>query len=118
MSNAIEHRQVLRPWGIYTLLDQGQGFKIKRLEINPESSISLQRHDHRSEHWIVVSGLAEVTLGDEVFQMNVYESTYIKAGHLHRVTNRHQSNLVIIEVQVGDYLGEDDIVRYDDFYGQ
>ena len=113
-----QHRRAYRPWGSYTLLGQGPRFKIKRLEIKPGASISLQRHHHRSEHWIVVSGLAEVTRDDEVFLVDTNESTYIKAGHKHRVANRGLIDLVIIEVQSGDYLGEDDIVRFDDIYGR
>jgi len=113
-----QHRRAYRPWGSYTLLGQGPRFKIKRLEIKPGASISLQRHHHRSEHWIVVSGLAEVTRGDEVFLVDTNESTYIKAGHKHRVANLGLIDLVIIEVQSGDYLGEDDIVRFDDLYGR
>ena len=113
-----QHRTAHRPWGTYTLLGQGPRFKIKRLEIKPGASISLQRHHHRSEHWIVVSGLAEVTRGDEVFLVGTNESTYIKAGHKHRVANLGLIDLVIIEVQSGDYLGEDDIVRFDDAYGR
>ena len=113
-----QHRTVHRPWGSYTLLGQGPRFKIKRLEIKPGAAISLQRHHHRSEHWIVVSGLAEVTRDDEVFLVDTNESTYIKAGHKHRVANLGLIDLVIIEVQSGDYLGEDDIVRFDDIYGR
>jgi len=113
-----QHRRAHRPWGSYTLLGQGPRFKIKRLEIKPGASISLQRHHHRSEHWIVVSGLAEVTRDDEVFLVDTNESTYIKAGHKHRVANLGLIDLVIIEVQSGDYLGEDDIVRFDDLYGR
>jgi len=113
-----QHRRVYRPWGSYTLLGQGPRFKIKRLEIKPGAVISLQRHHHRSEHWIVVSGLAEVTRDDEVFLVDTNESTYIKAGHKHRVANLGLIDLVIIEVQSGDYLGEDDIVRFEDIYGR
>jgi len=113
-----QHRRASRPWGSYTLLGQGPRFKIKRLEIRPGASISLQRHHHRSEHWIVVSGLAEVTRDDEVFLVDTNESTYIKAGHKHRVANLGLIDLVIIEVQSGDYLGEDDIMRFDDAYGR
>ena len=113
-----QHRTAYRPWGSYTLLGQGPRFKIKRLEIKPGAAISLQRHHHRSEHWIVVSGLAEVTRDDEVFLVDTNESTYIKAGHKHRVANLGLIDLVIIEVQSGDYLGEDDILRFDDIYGR
>lgn len=112
------HRTVYRPWGSYTLLESGPRFKIKRLEIKPGASISLQLHHHRSEHWIVVSGMAEVTCDDDVFFVATNESTYIKAGHKHRVANKGLITLVMIEVQSGDYLGEDDIVRFDDIYGR
>lgn len=112
------HRTVHRPWGSYTLLESGPRFKIKRLEIKPGASISLQLHHHRSEHWIVVSGMAEVTCDDDVFFVDTNESTYIKAGHKHRVANKGLITLVMIEVQSGDYLGEDDIVRFDDIYGR
>ena len=113
-----QHRRAFRPWGSYTLLGQGPRFKIKRLEIKPGAAISLQRHHHRSEHWVVVSGLAEVTCDDEVFLVDTNESTYIKAGRKHRVANIGLIDLVIIEVQSGDYLGDDDIVRFDDIYGR
>ncbi|MGL4209451.1 MAG: phosphomannose isomerase type II C-terminal cupin domain, partial [Candidatus Adiutrix sp.] len=93
-------------------------FKIKRLEIKPGASISLQKHHHRNEHWIVVSGMAEVTCEERVFFVSTNESTYIKAGQKHRVSNVGLITLVIIEVQNGDYLGEDDIVRLDDIYGR
>jgi mannose-1-phosphate guanylyltransferase len=112
------HRTIHRPWGSYTLLEVGSRFKIKRLEIKPGAAISLQLHHHRSEHWIVVSGMAEVTCGEQVFLVDTNESTYIKAGYKHRVANRGLITLVIIEVQSGDYLGEDDIIRFDDIYGR
>lgn len=113
-----QHRTVYRPWGSYTLLESGTRFKMKRLEIKPGAAISLQLHHHRSEHWIVVSGMAEVTCDEDVFFVDTNESTYIKAGHKHRVANRGLIPLVMIEVQSGDYLGEDDIVRFDDIYGR
>lgn len=112
------HKTVHRPWGSYTLLEVGPRFQIKRLSIKPGASISLQRHYHRSEHWVVVSGMAEVTCEDKVFFVDTNESTYIKAGLSHRVANKGLINLVIIEVQSGDYLGEDDIIRIDDIYGR
>jgi mannose-1-phosphate guanylyltransferase len=112
------HRTVYRPWGSFTLLGEGPRFKIKMLAIKPGGVLSLQRHQHRSEHWVVVSGMAEVTNGDRVFFLDTNESTYIKAGHDHRVANRGIIELVIIEVQSGDYLGEDDIVRLDDIYNR
>lgn len=112
------HRTVHRPWGTYTVLRQGPRFKIKHIEIKPGGTLSLQLHHHRSEHWVVVSGMAEVTKGDEVFFVDTNESTYIKAGIKHRVANNGILPLVMIEIQSGDYLGEDDIVRIDDVYGR
>jgi mannose-1-phosphate guanylyltransferase len=113
-----QHRTVFKPWGYYSLLEEGPRFKTKRLALKPGARISLQLHHHRSEHWIVVSGMAEVTRGEEVFFVSSNESTYIKAGTRHRVANPGQVELVLIEVQSGDYLGEDDIVRFDDAYGR
>lgn len=113
-----QHRTVHRPWGSYTVLEQGPRFKIKRLLISPGMSISLQLHHHRSEHWVVVSGMAKVVKGDEEFFVNTNESVYIKAGNSHRVSNPGRIELVIIEVQSGDYLGEDDIERFDDMFGR
>lgn len=112
------HRTVFRPWGTYTVLEQGNGFKIKRLEVRPGGALSLQMHHHRSEHWVVVSGVAKVTNGDREITVNTNESTYIPAGHRHRLCNPCDVDLVLIEVQSGDYLGEDDIVRFDDHYGR
>ena len=112
------HRTVYRPWGSYTVLEQSERFKIKRIEVKPGASLSLQMHHHRSEHWIVVSGMAKVTNGDDEFFVNVNESTYIPAGHKHRLENPGVLNLIMIEVQSGDYLGEDDIVRFEDCYGR
>jgi mannose-1-phosphate guanylyltransferase / mannose-6-phosphate isomerase len=112
------HRTVHRPWGTYTVLEDGTGFKIKRIEVKPGASLSLQMHHHRSEHWIVVSGTARVTNGAESFLVRKNESTYIPAGNQHRLENPGVMDLVMIEVQSGDYLGEDDIVRFDDKYGR
>lgn len=112
------HRTEHRPWGNYTILETGPRFKIKRLEIKSGASLSLQMHHHRNEHWVVVSGIAEVTCDDNVFWVDTNESTYIKAGHKHRVTNRGLLPLVIIEVQSGEYLGENDIIRFEDHYGR
>lgn len=112
------HRTVYRPWGSYTLLEIGPRFQMKRLVIKPGAAISLQLHHHRSEHWVVVSGMAEVTCEDNIFMVDTNESTYIKAGHKHRVANKGIIDLVIIEVQSGDYLGEDDIIRIEDVYGR
>ena len=112
------HRTVHRPWGTYTVLEEGDGFKIKRIEVKPNGSLSLQLHHHRSEHWIVVSGMAKVINGSDEILVNTNESTYIPAGHKHRVENPGLLNLVMIEVQSGGYLGEDDIVRFEDNYGR
>lgn len=112
------HRTVHRPWGSYTVLEEGPRFKIKRIVVKPGASLSLQMHHHRSEHWIVVSGMARVTNGERVFFVHINESTYIPAGHKHRLENPGVLDLVMIEVQSGEYLGEDDIVRYEDNYGR
>ncbi|QWC91620.1 mannose-1-phosphate guanylyltransferase/mannose-6-phosphate isomerase [Cupriavidus metallidurans] len=113
-----QHRTVHRPWGTYTVLEGGAGFQIKRIEVKPGASLSLQMHHHRSEHWIVVSGTANVTNGERTMLVQKNESTYIPAGHQHRLENPGILNLVMIEVQVGEYLGEDDIVRFEDVYGR
>lgn len=105
-----------RPWGTYTVLDENTSYKIKRIEVLPGERLSLQKHYHRSEHWVVVSGTAQVTCDDKVFQVNVNESTYIPVGSRHRLGNPGKIKLVIIEVQSGEYLGEDDIIRFDDDY--
>ncbi len=112
------HRTVIRPWGTYTVLEEGEGYKIKRIEVKPQGALSLQMHHHRSEHWIVVSGTAKVACNDRDFLVMTNESTYIPAGHKHRVENPGVVDLVMIEVQSGDYLGEDDIVRFSDIYGR
>ena len=112
------HRTVHRPWGTYTVLEEGPRFKIKRIVVQPGASLSLQMHHHRSEHWIVVSGMAQVTNGETSCFVRPNESTYIPAGNRHRVENPGVVDLVMIEVQSGDYLGEDDIVRFEDVYGR
>ncbi len=112
------HRTVHRPWGTYTILEEGEGFKIKRIEVKPQATLSLQMHHHRSEHWIVVSGTAKVVNGEREFLLATNESTFIPAGHKHRLENPGVIQLVMIEVQSGDYLGEDDIVRFQDIYGR
>jgi mannose-1-phosphate guanylyltransferase len=112
------HPTVHRPWGTYTVLEDASGYKIKRIEVKPGAALSLQMHHHRSEHWIVVSGTAKVTNGDNVFLVRKNESTYIPAGNKHRLENPGRVNLVMIEVQSGDYLEEDDIVRFEDTYGR
>ncbi|AYN92939.1 mannose-1-phosphate guanylyltransferase/mannose-6-phosphate isomerase [Pseudomonas sp. LTJR-52] len=112
------HRTVHRPWGSYTTLEEGERFKIKRIVVKPGASLSLQMHHHRSEHWIVVTGMARVFNDDREFMLNTNESTFISAGHKHRLENPGVIDLVMIEVQSGDYLGEDDIVRFQDIYGR
>lgn len=112
------HRTVHRPWGTYTTLEEEERFKIKRIIVSPGQSLSLQMHHHRSEHWIVVSGMARVINGEDEFFLNINESTFIRAGHKHRLENPGVIDLIMIEVQSGDYLGEDDIVRYQDVYGR
>jgi mannose-1-phosphate guanylyltransferase/mannose-6-phosphate isomerase len=112
------HRTVHRPWGTYTVLEEGDGFKIKRIEVKPGASLSLQMHHHRSEHWVVVSGQATVVNGESEITLAANQSTFIPAGHRHRLHNSAQTPCVIIEVQTGNYLGEDDIVRFQDRYGR
>lgn len=112
------HRRVHRPWGWYDGIDSGSRFQVKRILVKPKATLSLQKHYHRAEHWIVVSGTAEVTCEDRVFQLNENQSTYIPMGHVHRLYNPGAIPLEIIEVQSGSYLGEDDIVRFDDTYGR
>jgi mannose-1-phosphate guanylyltransferase / mannose-6-phosphate isomerase len=112
------HQTVHRPWGTYTTLEEGERFKIKRIVVKPNGRLSLQMHHHRSEHWVVVSGMAKVTNGDSEFFVSTNESTYIPAGCNHRLENPGVVDLVMIEVQSGDYVGEDDIVRFDDQYGR
>jgi mannose-1-phosphate guanylyltransferase / mannose-6-phosphate isomerase len=112
------HRTVLRPWGMFTVLQEGRGFKIKRIEVKPGASLSLQLHRRRSEHWVVVAGTATVTRGDDTFVVGEQGSTYIPVGERHRLENAGTEPLVIIEVQCGDYVGEDDIVRLEDRYGR
>jgi len=112
------HRTANRPWGTYTVLEEGERFKIKRIVVKPGGILSLQMHHHRSEHWVVVSGIARVIRDDETYFVNINESTFIPAGRKHRLENPGMLELVMIEVQSGDYLGEDDIVRFEDNYGR
>lgn len=114
----IGHRTTVRPWGMYTELIAAGRYKIKSILVKPKASLSLQAHYHRSEHWVVVSGTAEITKNTEKFLLNTNESTYISIGEKHRLRNPGLVDLVIIEVQCGEYLGEDDIVRYEDIYGR
>ena len=115
---AVNHRRVSRPWGSYDSIENGERFQVKRIVVNPGASLSLQKHYHRSEHWIVVCGTAEVTRGKETFLLSENESTYIPIGEVHRLHNPGKMPLEMIEVQSGAYLGEDDIVRLDDNYGR
>jgi mannose-1-phosphate guanylyltransferase/mannose-6-phosphate isomerase len=112
------HREVYRPWGSYDSVDFGDCFQVKRLSINPGAQLSLQLHHHRAEHWIVVAGTARITRGEEIFLLEVNQSTYIPLGVRHRIENPGKIPLHIIEVQSGTYLGEDDIVRFEDRYGR
>lgn len=112
------HRKVYRPWGYYDSIDQGERFQVKRIVVNPRSKLSLQMHHHRAEHWIVVRGTARVTRGDDTFLLSENESTFIPLGVRHRLENPGRVPLEMIEVQSGSYLGEDDIVRFDDTYGR
>ena len=112
------HRKVHRPWGWYDSIDHGPRFQVKRIMVKPGASLSLQMHHHRAEHWIVVSGTAEVTNGDQVILLSENQSTYIPLGQTHRLANPGKVPLEIIEVQSGSYLGEDDIVRFEDTYGR
>ena len=113
-----QHKTVARPWGAYTVLEEAPGFKIKRIEVKPGAALSLQLHHRRSEHWVVVAGVARVTCGEDTFVVNANGSTYIPVETRHRLENPASEPLVMIEVQCGAYLGEDDIVRFDDKYGR
>ncbi|AWH20253.1 mannose-1-phosphate guanylyltransferase/mannose-6-phosphate isomerase [Stenotrophomonas sp. ZAC14D2_NAIMI4_6] len=117
-SEATWHRKVYRPWGAYDSIDNGERFQVKRITVKPGGTLSLQMHHHRAEHWIVVSGTAEVTRGDEVILLSENQSTYIPLGVTHRLRNPGKLPLELIEVQSGSYLGEDDIVRFEDTYGR
>lgn len=112
------HRKVARPWGWYDSVDEGERFKVKRIQVKPGASLSLQMHHHRAEHWIVVKGTAEITNGDQIIFLTENQSTYIPQGQTHRLANAGKTPLEIIEVQSGSYLGEDDIVRFEDTYGR
>ena len=112
------HRTVHRPWGTYTVLEEGPCHKVKRISVKPHASLSLQMHHHRSEHWVVIDGTAEVVNGTKEYTIRESESTFIPAGHKHRLTNPGDKDLVIVEVQTGSYVGEDDIVRFEDIYGR
>ncbi|HET7656377.1 MAG TPA: mannose-1-phosphate guanylyltransferase/mannose-6-phosphate isomerase [Luteimonas sp.] len=117
-SQAALHREVHRPWGSYDSVDMGERFQVKRIKVKPGAALSLQSHKHRAEHWIVVSGTARVTRDHDVFELHANQSTYIPIGAKHRLENPGTEVLELVEVQSGDYLGEDDIVRYEDVYGR
>jgi len=117
-AQALQHRRVARPWGWYDCVDAGERHQVKRITVRPGASLSLQMHHHRAEHWVVVSGTAEVVNGDKVMLLTENQSTYIPVGQKHRLTNPGKTPLELIEVQSGAYLGEDDIVRFEDTYGR
>jgi len=112
------HRKVYRPWGWYDTIENGDGFKVKHIHVNPGAKLSLQKHAKRAEHWVVVKGVAEVVCGEKIITLKENESTFIQLGEKHRLSNPTDEILEIIEVQSGCYLGEDDIIRFDDGYGR
>ena len=118
LPQAVQHRRVARPWGWYDSIDRDERFQVKRIAVKPGASLSLQKHHHRAEHWIVVTGTARVTKGSETFLLTENQSTYIPIGETHRLENPGETELEMIEVQSGSYLGEDDIVRLTDNYGR
>ncbi|MNQ98907.1 Alginate biosynthesis protein AlgA [compost metagenome] len=117
-SEHINHREVYRPWGVYDSIDNGHRYQVKRITVKPGAKLSVQMHHHRAEHWIVVSGTAKVTNGDETYLVTENQSTYIPIGKVHSLENPGVIPLELIEVQSGSYLGEDDIVRFSDKYGR
>jgi mannose-1-phosphate guanylyltransferase/mannose-6-phosphate isomerase len=117
-SQIVQHRRTSRPWGSYDCVDVAERFQVKRLTVKPGAKLSLQKHQHRAEHWVVVTGTARVTRGEETFLLSENQSTYIPVGTVHRLENPGIAPLEMIEVQSGGYLGEDDIVRFDDTYGR
>ena len=112
------HRRVHRPWGFYEVIDNASQFQVKRISVKPGACLSLQMHRHRAEHWIIVKGTAEVTCGDKQFTLHESQSTYIPVGERHRLKNIGIDHLIVVEVQTGSYLGEDDIIRFEDNYGR
>ena len=110
------HRKVYRPWGYYDSIDLGKGFQVKRILVNPGAKLSLQKHRKRAEHWVVVKGIASITCGQKIFKLQESQSTFIPKGEIHRLENHEKKPLEIIEIQTGDYLGEDDIIRLEDNY--
>lgn len=118
MDNSTHPQFEERPWGSFTVLTEGDGFKSKIIQVKPEGQLSLQSHKHRAEHWVVARGTATVTLGEEKFDLEAGQSIDIPKGAIHRIENFSDAPVDIIEVQYGSYLGEDDIVRYEDIYGR
>ena len=112
------HKKIYRPWDSYTSLIESEGWLVKKIEVNPGSKLSLQMHNHRAEHWIVVSGTAEIEIDKNKFTLNKNESTFIPLKSKHRLINPGQIPLILIEIQSGEYIGEDDIVRFKDEYGR
>ncbi|MBT7614621.1 MAG: cupin domain-containing protein, partial [Rhodospirillaceae bacterium] len=110
------HVRVYRPWGYYEGIDAAPGFQVKRIMVKPGERLSLQKHAHRSEHWIIVSGRARVTIDERIFELEANQSTYVPVGSIHRLENCEAEPLLMVEVQCGDYLGEDDIIRLEDNY--
>jgi len=115
---AVEHSEVFRPWGKYKILEEGEHYKIKKIVVKPGETLSLQMHYHRSEHWVVIKGSAQITIGERTYFVHEGESTFVPKSTLHRLANYGEIPLEIIEVQNGEYVGEDDIVRFDDKYGR
>ena len=112
------HTKVFRPWGYYNCIEKGSNWQVKEISVNPKSSLSMQKHNFRSEHWIILKGKAKVEIDKSEIFLSENQSTYIPIGAKHRLSNSEDSNLILIEVQCGNYLGEDDIVRYSDNYGR
>jgi len=112
------HAKVNRPWGTYKVLEEDTGFKVKRIEVLPDAELSLQMHNHRAENWIIVKGTAEITLDDKPYKLNINERIFIPEKTKHRIKNISSKKLIFIEVQTGEYLGEDDIIRFEDKYGR
>ena len=113
-----EHESEERPWGSWHVIDSGNGYKVKRIHVKPHQRLSYQTHDHRSEHWVVIFGIATCTVDGETITVGPNQSIYVEQGHAHRIANNHAEELMIIEVQSGNYTGEDDIVRLEDDYGR
>tara|TARA_B100000795_G_C22778740_1_gene431241 strand:- start:147 stop:1547 length:1401 start_codon:yes stop_codon:yes gene_type:complete len=115
-SEANSHRKVFRPWGYFDSVDYGENFQVKHIFVNPKSKLSLQKHQFRAEHWVVIKGKAKITCGEKIFELNENQSTYISKGEIHRLENETNTSLEIIEIQTGSYIGEDDIIRIEDDY--